>query len=125
VYSEGVDSILDVTARPRYDVNLQDFYDDFYVEMVRLNDVLRQIGGVLLHVRRSTNQHPCHTRFFQVGIQTNDWKMHFASSLAPRTVLRNLRSTVERYWRFLSASSRIKVPGLVRQSRSVPIHHSQ
>lgn len=47
VFSAYGDSILDITARSRYDVNLQDFYDDFYVEMVRLNDVLRQIGGVL------------------------------------------------------------------------------
>ena len=46
-YSDGVESILDVTARSRYDVNLQDFYDDFYVEMVRLNDITKQIGGLL------------------------------------------------------------------------------
>ena len=47
-YSDGIDSVLDVTVKSRYDRNLQDFYDDFYAEVCLLGRLRKQIYGAVL-----------------------------------------------------------------------------
>lgn len=42
-YSDGVDALLDITVEKRYDENLEDFYDDFYFQMVYLGEQVTSI----------------------------------------------------------------------------------
>lgn len=37
VYSDGIESILNVTVKSRWDEKLEEFYEEFYYQMVELN----------------------------------------------------------------------------------------
>lgn len=43
VYSDGVESILDVTVKSRWDEKLEEFYEEFYFQIVSLNDKISKI----------------------------------------------------------------------------------
>lgn len=47
VYSDGVESILDVTIKSRWDERLEDFYFDFYMQLFYLNDSMQRIRNFL------------------------------------------------------------------------------
>jgi hypothetical protein len=96
-YSDGIDSILDVTVKSRYDQNLQFFYDDFYAEVCLLGRVRKQIHSAILvgHSGDITLLEPSH-------ILTN-WQ----SDPGLETALRNFFGTDDQFNEFTLYSRRL------------------
>jgi len=65
VYSHGVDSILDVAIKDRRDENLADFYDDFYFEIVCIEEQVKKICGSVAAGCSSTRALPRSTELFE------------------------------------------------------------